>query len=185
MLIEKKNSRTRAWSKFIRAIVCLLFLFSVSTAHAQDDVDYSIHANIIYHFTKYVDWPSSKKSGDFIIGVVGATPLFDELKKSVTSKKVGAQNITVKRFSSATSVFNCHILFISDDAASNSKKIIAATINDPLLLVSESKGLAQKGSCINFTIVNDKLKLEINKNNIQQRGLEIASELLQLGIQVK
>jgi hypothetical protein len=162
-----------------------LLLLSFITLHAQDELDYSVHANIIYHFTKYVNWPSYKGSGDFIIGVVGETPLTNELKKAVAGKKAAGQNIVVKKFSSSSPGFNCHILFISDAASSSLKRIISATADDPVLLVSENEGFAKKGSCINFNIVNDKLKLEINKNNIQQRGLEIASELLQLGVLVK
>ena len=173
------------WSHIKKAFFFVLVFFSFSGLHAQEELDYSVHANIIYHFTKYINWPSDKNSGDFIIGIVGETPLTDELKKVVIGKKAGGQNIIIKKISSSSSAFNCHILFISDAASSSLKKIVNATINDPVLLVSETKGSATKGSCINFSIVNDKLKLEINKNNIQQRRLEIASELLQLGIQVK
>lgn len=152
---------------------------------AQQDVDYSIHANIIYHFTKYIDWPSNKKSGNFIIGVVGDSPLFDELQTSLANKKAGYQNIVIKKFSASAASFNCHILFVSDDESGSFKKIAAATKGSPVLLVSETERFAQKGSCINFAIVNERLKLEINKSNIEQRDLSIASELLQLGILVK
>jgi hypothetical protein len=170
---------------FKRIFFCVLIFLSFSRLHAQEEIDYSVHANIIYHFTKYINWPSYKNPGDFIIGVVGETPLTDELKKVVAGKQAAGQNIVVKKFSSSSSAFNCQILFISDAAASSLKKIVGVTANSPVLLVSENKGFASKGSCINFIIVNDKLKLEINKNSIQQRGLEIASELLQLGTQVK
>jgi hypothetical protein len=173
------------WSNIKKVFLCLFVFLSFTQLRAQEELNYSVHANIIYHFTKYINWPPDKNAGDFIIGVVGETPLSDELKKIVTGKKACGQNILIKRFSSSSSSFNCHILFISDAASSSLKKIVNTTINDPVLLVSESKGFASKGSCINFSIVNDKLKLEINKNNIQHRGLEIASELLQLGIQVK
>lgn len=163
----------------------ILVCFSSNALLAQDELDYSVHANIIYHFTKYVNWPAYKKTGDFVIGIVGETPLYDELKKAVANKQVGNQNIVVKRLSSSATSFNCQLLFISSEASGSMKKIVSTTVSQPILLVTESKGLAQKGSCINFIIVSDKIKLEINKNNIQQRGLEIASELLQLGIQVK
>jgi hypothetical protein len=163
----------------------VFIIVSFSKLHAQEEIDYSVHANIIYHFTKYINWPSYKNTGDFVIGVVGETPLTDELKKVVAGKQAAGQNIVVKRFFSSSAVFDCQILFISDAAAPSLKKIVSTTANNPVLLVSENKGFASKGSCINFIIVNDKLKLEINKNCIQQRGLEIASELLQLGIQVK
>lgn len=178
------------WASPVRAVIKrflfgVLFLLSFSGLRAQDELDYSVHANIIYHFTKYVNWPDAKSNADFVIGIVGETPLTGELKKAVAGKKVLGQNIIIKKFSSSASAFNCHILFISDAVASSFKKLVSTTADDPVLIVSENRGFASKGSCINFIIVNDKLKLEINKNNIQQRGLQIASELLQLGIQVK
>jgi len=152
---------------------------------AQQSTDYAVKANIIYRFTKYIDWPDSKKSGDFIIGIVGETGLFDELKIFVLNKLTGSQKIVVKRFSASAQVFDCQILFISEDASASLKKIAAISLKMPMLIVSESDGLSHKGSCINFVIIQDRLKLEINKNNIEQRNLSIATELLNLGIIVK
>lgn len=152
---------------------------------AQPSADYDIQANIIYRFTKYIDWPDNKKTGDFIIGVVGDSPLTDALKNFISNKTAGTQKIIIKRFSATTESFYCHILFISEEESSNLKKIVIKTAGNPVLIVTEENGLALKGSCINFTVVADHLKLEINKSNIEQRNLSIASELLQLGKVVK
>jgi hypothetical protein len=169
----------------ILCLVIIFFLQSSSRAAAQQETDYAVHTNIIYHFTKYIDWPENKKSGDFIIGTIGDTPLYDELKKNIGSKMVGDQKIVIKRFSPSAATFNCHILFISVDERLSMKKIASRTKGISILLVSESDGLAEKGGCINFSIISDRLKLEINKYNIEERGLNIASELLQLGKIVK
>lgn len=173
------------WRSMRTFVGTVAFLLCSGVVQAQDEVDYAVHANIIYHFTKYIDWPATKKTGDFIIGVTGDSPLYDELLKLVKNKKVGNQDIAVKKFSSSAATFNCHILFISDEVSGKIKKILNLTGNTPLLLVSESEGMAEVGSCINFTIVKEKLKLEINKANIENRGLNIASELLKLGTIVR
>ncbi len=76
--------------------------------------------------------------------------------------------------------YNCSILFISQDESRSLKRIVFLTADTPVLLITEENGLAKKGSCINFIIVDDRLKLEINKNNILSRNLNIASELLKL-----
>ena len=166
-------------------LLCALSFLSTLEASAQQPADYAIQANIIYRFTKYIEWPENKKSGDFIIGIVGDSPLTDELKSFIANKTVSNRKIVIKTFSSSAEVYPCHILFISEDESGSVKKIAARTSGSSLLLVSESEGLAQKGSCINFVIIADHLKLEINKNNIEQRNLNIASELLQLGKLVK
>ena len=164
--------------------LAVLALTSFARINSQDE-DYTLHANIIYRFTKYIDWPDNKKSGDFIIGIVGESPMYDALKRLSASKTVGTQKIVVIKVSPSAAAYNCHILFISDDESGSVKKIAAATTGAPILIVSESNGLARKGSCINFITVDDRLKLEINKTNIEQRTLRIASELLELGIIIK
>ena len=166
-------------------LVIFFILTGLSEIHAQQATDYSVQANIIYRFTKYIDWPVSKKSGDFVIGIIGETPLADELKGFIANKMAGSQKIVIKKFSASTESYNCHILFISEDESSSLKKIAARTAGNAILIVSESEGLALQGACINFIIVSDHLKLEINKTNIEQRNLSIASELLQLGKVVK
>jgi len=162
-----------------------LALFSLSGTYAEHETDYKIQANIIYRFTKYVDWPVNRKNGDFIIGIVGESPLYDDLKTLCANKTVGNQKIVVVKMSPSANSYNCHMLFISEDESSSLKKIDRLTAGMPILIISESEGLAHKGSCINFITVDERLKLEINKSNVEQRNLQIASQLLELGIIIK
>ena len=169
----------------IRAFLILLLLTVTSSLFSQSNSNNALQANIIYRFTKYIDWPEYKKFGDFVIGVVGDSPVYEELKSFAEGKTVGQQKIVVKKFSTNADSYNCHILFISEDESSNVKKISARTTGVATLIVSESEGLARKGSCINFILVDEHLKLEINKTNIESRDMNIASELLQLGKVIK
>jgi YfiR/HmsC-like len=166
-------------------LVLFFFLSVLSKIQAQQPADYDIQANIIYRFSKYIEWPAGKKTGDFIIGIVGESPLTDALKNFIINKTAGNRKISIKKFPASADMFDCQILFISEEESSSLKKIAVRTAGSPMLIVTESEGLAQKGACINFSIVADHLKLEINKNNIEQRDLSIASELLQLGKVVK
>lgn len=179
--------RSRSYAQKIYALILILgFVLGFGNrAKAQDEMNYAVQANIIYHFTRYIDWPAFAKSDDFVIGVIGDTPLYVELKKTMKNKMAGDKRIIIKTISTSTSFFDCHILFISQEESYNIKRISALTKEDPILLVTEQVGLARKGACINFVIVDDRLQLEINKNNITERKLNIASELLQLGKLVK
>lgn len=163
----------------------LFLLLNIDKTQAQQNDNYALYANIIYRVTKYINWPQDKKSGDFVIGIVGDSPLYDELKSFTANKTVGSQKIVIKTFSSSASSYQCQILFINEDESRSLKKIAAVTVGTSTLLMSESYGLAHKGSCINFIIVAERLKLEINKNNIEQRNLDVASEFLALGTIVK
>jgi len=177
---RKKKSIT--W-RYRALLLIPIFLFSLFETWAQNT--YAVHANIIYRFTKYINWPDDKKTGEFVIGVIGDTPLFDELQNFTSKRSPAGQPIVVKKFPPSATVYNCHILFVSDDVSTSIKRIAASTAGAPTLLVTESEGLSRKGACINFMVVDDRLKLEINKTNIERRSLGIASELLNLGIIVK
>lgn len=166
-------------------LTSILLMGCVLAVQAQPETDYTVHANIIYRITKYIDWPEDKKSGDFIIGIVGESPLHDNLKSFVANKTVVNQKIIIRKYSSSLKTFDCQMLFICENESPNIKKIANRTAGIPVLLISEDEGLARKGSCINFVIADDRLKLEINKNNIEQRHLNIATELLGLGTVVK
>jgi len=172
--------------RLLQCSAIIFFLLSGAIgARAQQGAGNAVQANIIYHFTKYINWPDDKKSGDFVIGILGDTPLYDDLKGFMANKTAGGQKIVVRKFPSSATSFNCHILYISEDMSGSLKKIAANTMGEPMLLVTDEEGLARKGSCINFVLVDEHLRLEINKNNIEHRNLGIASELLQLGISVK
>ncbi|GAB3911294.1 YfiR family protein [Mucilaginibacter boryungensis] len=162
--------------------VCLsiVLLGFAKTCSAQLATDYKVHANIIYRFTKYIEWPESKQTGDFVIGVLGDSPLYEELGTLTANKSVGNQKIVVKKVSPGAASYTCQMLFISQDESRSLKRISLLTQDQPVLLITEENGLAKKGSCINFIIVDEHLKLEINKNNVLSRSLNIASELLKL-----
>ena len=178
-LFRRNNNVKRVLKWRFKALLVLVLVFTLFEALAQNA--YAVHANIIYRFTKYINWPDDRKTGDFVIGVVGDTPLFDELKIFTSNKTAAGQPFVIKKFPANAAAYNCQILFIGDDESGRVKRIAAATAGTPTLLVTESDGISRKVSCINFIIVDDRLKLEINKTNIERRSLDIASELLNLG----
>ena len=45
-----------------------------------------LKALYIYNFATLTDWPSDYKSGDFVIGVLGESSVFDELQKKYRGK---------------------------------------------------------------------------------------------------
>ncbi len=174
------STRNRLTNFFNQTCISIALLSLAVSASAQQATDYKVHANIIYRITKYIEWPENKQAGDFVIGIVGDSPLYDELSSLTVNKSVGDQRIIVKRLSAGASSYTCQMLFISQEESRNLKRIALLTADLPVLLITEDNGLAKKGSCINFIIVDDRLKLEINKNNVLSRNLNIASELLKL-----
>jgi hypothetical protein len=162
-------------------LIPLMMLFGLTLQAQQQS---QVQSAYIYHFTKYMEWPSNKQSGDFVIGVVGSSPILPYLQSLAASKKAGMQKIVVKKFSSVSAATSCHMLFISSKNSSELSAAIAKGKKFNALIVTEKSGLGKKGACINFVIIGGKARFEINESAIKSNNIKVSAKLMQMGIKV-
>ena len=141
-----------------------------------------LQANYIYNIIKYINWPESYKTGDFVIGVLGSSKVTVELKKLAATKKVFAQSISVVEFNSTADISKCHVLFISNLSSGLIREALARVGSNATLIISESPGLAASGSAINFILKDETLGFELNEVAIKRRGLQVDSKLKNLSL---
>lgn len=159
-----------------RFLILIFAIVSVNICTAQDA---KFKAMFIYNFTKQIAWPASDKSGDFIICVVNQNDLLNNIKTVTTGRTVGAQPITVVGVKSVDEISKCHILYLSfaDSKADKLESAIAKLGSASSLIITDRPGALKNGSCINFLIVDDKIKFELNKSAASERKLQISSQL--------
>ena len=161
---------------------CLIFFSFSSRSYAQD-VNYKAYSVYIYNFIKYIEWPEDTKKGEFVIAIIGDSPIINELRVLAASKKANGQNIVIKQYATIEEVEKCQILYICSSKSSMLKKAIEKTKNMPALLIAEREGLAKKGAGINFVTLEDEtLKFEVNQKAIEAHNLKIPHVLVELGL---
>jgi hypothetical protein len=163
-------------------IVGVVLLMASFVSEAQ--VNYKIHSLFIYKFTQYIEWPDKGSGGNFVIGVVGSSPLTPELEALAATKKVDAKTIIVKKLSASADMSDCHMVFVSESQSGQLNSILGKLSGKPVLVMSEANGGAKKGAGVNFIIVDDKMKFELNKASIEKQGLKVSGELVKLAIVV-
>lgn len=154
-----------------------------SSFQSQYDTNSKIKALFIYNFSKYIEWPDDYKSGDFIVGIVGETPLTKELEMMSKTKKVFNQAIVIQKYNSTSDIKKCHMLLVPFKEDAKVSECIQKTNQFSTLVVTEKDGLA-KQSGINFVVIQNKQKFQLNKLNIEKRNLKVSSSLLSLAIVV-
>lgn len=167
-----------------KLLIILLASVCVSAGVVQrDDTNAKIKAVFLYNFTKYIEWPASYKSGNFIIGVYGNNPTLNaELIKMSSTKSVGSQKFEIRSVSSMAEVSKCHILFVNPDQAASFNEILGKLKGKSTLLVTEKNGLAKQGAAINFVVQDNKQKFELNKSSAEKHNLKVSTNLLSLAI---
>lgn len=162
--------------------VLLLLLIIVSRAlhvTAQDQKpEADLKAAFIYNFTKYIEWTNPPPE-NFVIGVIGASPIYQSLMEIALLKKVNEKFIVIKRFENPDDISYCNILFVAKNSG-YSPAAILDRVQRGTLTISEETGFAAQGMAFNFIISNQKLKFEVNPKAINSAGLKASSQLLKL-----
>lgn len=158
----------------------LFFLFISPKSNGQDL--YKLHSIFIYNFSKFIDWPQNYKSGDFVIGVLGDSPITEHLKQMASNKMTGTQRFSIKNFSNPGDLEQCHILYIPKSLSSKFEECRDKLVGQPTLIITDKPGLGETGSGINFLLVDGKPRFELNKSYTEERKLKVSSELSKLAI---
>ena len=161
--------------KLLSISMCLVMVMSLAKAQSQEN---KIQAIFVLKFVENVSWPKEKKG--LIIGVVGSSEVLTELNERLKLKN--ADGFVVKKIN-ASEAGTCDVVFLPSSKDSHLSSIAESIHGKGILLITESD-LAKKGAGISFQKESGKLQFLINKNEVESRGLKIATSLLSLGTQV-
>ena len=169
--------------KHLCILGAIILLMGGNTMTAQKSArvkEYDLKAAFLYRFIDYIDWGGNSKNKLISIDILGECPIAKSLTDITNSNK-----IDVKVFSNLNEMGLCNILFVPKNSPIPIETILSAYSKKPVLIVSEQKGYGHKGTHMNFVIVDDKLKFEINLVALKKDGIGISSFLLQHGIIVE
>lgn len=159
-----------------RFLFLVIAIVSVSTLNAQDA---KYKALFMYHFTKQIEWPASDKEGDFVICVVNQQEILNQLRTVTGGKTAGSQSFSVVGVKTIDEVSKCHILYLpfADCKAEKLEAVLAKLGNSSTLVVADRPGSLKNGACVNFLLVDGKVKFEINEPAMNDRKLKVGSQL--------
>ena len=175
------DRRRGLWRLVLAAAALLCLVWNGTCAAQSDAAEYRIKAAYLYKFAGYIEWPAQAfAQGDspIVIGVAGADALADELAQIVGGRSVNGRPLMVKKLTRQDALKGLHMLFIGRGEA-HAADMLAAARSLPLLTVTEldedRKGAA---ASINFVLVDDKVRFDVDLEPAEQAGIKISSRLL-------
>ncbi|PLX14892.1 MAG: hypothetical protein C0599_17860 [Salinivirgaceae bacterium] len=164
--------------KVLYVLLMLMLFFSATSLKGQNE---KFKALFLYNFTKYIEWPASKQGGDFVIGVLGNSPIKKELDIIASKKRIDNQPIKVKVFKSISDIGSCHVLFIPPGKSASLPEVNKKVEGKGILVITDKPGLGKKGAGINYVLKGGHQDFEINKGAIKDQSLKVNSSLFALG----
>jgi hypothetical protein len=160
----------------IALVVCL------GNAFAQERPTHEIHAAMLYNFIKYVQWPNETEAGDFVVGVIGEDKVFATLKQWYDGKPKGTKKYVIRQLSSAAEAADCQVVYVGKSKSREFENIKTSINGKSVLTITDGNGLGQKGSCINFKVIDGKLKFELNQAVVTSSNLKVSGQLTSMAI---
>ncbi len=166
--------------KTLISFLSIFLVFASSLIYAQHNSQ--VQSAYIYNFTKYMQWPPAKQSGEFTIAIVGKSPLTTHLKILSATKKVGIQDIKIKEYNSINEISQCHIILLAPGSSSQLVEAIKKAELINALIITDKPGMAKQGAGLNFVLVGGKPRFEINQDAIDKCKIKVNPKLTSMGI---
>jgi hypothetical protein len=163
-------------------LIALCAILTTNNVKAQDRPEHELHAMMIYNFLKYIQWPGDKNSGDFVIGVLKDDNVYNTLNTWYGNKERGGKKFIIKSYNSASEVSGCQLLYVGNSASNQFDEVLSKLGSEAVLTVSNRRGLGEKGSCINFKVLDGRLKFELNQAAMDKASLKTSSQLAAMAI---
>jgi hypothetical protein len=157
-----------------RIMICFIILSG--TSHGATVEALTLKANFVVKFIPFIEFPV--KHSAYRVGFMGKKEHFQEFKDVFHGKTHDNAKFEVFGLGPKSDLSDIDILFIEANAFPEKINEIKA------LIISDEKSGLDKGANINFLIVGESIKFEINQLKSQEGGFKISSRLLNLALRV-
>jgi hypothetical protein len=151
-------------------------------ARAAGDPALEVKVAYLYNFTHFITWPEDTLGEHFRITVLG-DPAMATAVTALQRADKRAQDRRIRVSTASGDAAGSQILFIGAGAMGQLPALLDATAGRPVVLVGDTPGLARRGVAINFFLRRDilgegeRLRFEINPDNVKGRGLKVSAQL--------
>jgi hypothetical protein len=152
-------------------------------AHGTDLAEYQIKAEFIERFTRFIEWPaapSQPQSEPFVIGIIGRDPFNGYLEAIARARTIKGRPVRIRHLAGLDAIGSCQILFISSSEKGSFDEIVARARKYPVLTIGDSPGALSSGVMINLYTADNKVRFEINEQQLSKAGFAASAQLLKL-----
>ena len=186
------NSRAIRSGALLGIVLLLLlapFAWSFASVDGDDGgqaaTEYQTKAAFLFKFAKFVDWTPHKfhePDSPLIIGIVGSDPFGGLLDEAVQGRQINDRNVLILHIETLEELRKCHMVFVCRSEGERLGPILSEVRGDNVLTVGETDKFISKGGIINFVMVGDTVRFQINDAAARHAGLKISSKLSSLAV---
>lgn len=160
------------------ALPLLLLTLLITNTHAQNE---KVRAIFVLQLAKYSSWTIDDATKSFVMTVVGADKVADELRSVTKGKTVCGLPIDVYTVKSARNLPKSDIIYLDQKFADKTRTVINEQYGNKTLIIGGQEGMCLNGAQISLTDYGNKVGFEWSRYNIKRGGVKISDKVLNMG----
>jgi YfiR/HmsC-like len=142
--------------------------------------EYEVKAAYLLNFARFVDWrPEALPTGAPLqIGIVGQHPFGRALEDVLRGKSANGHPILLRQLRWEDHLASYHIVFISASEESHLDEILRRLGQQSVLTVSDIDRFSLRGGIVEFRMVGNRVRFDINRAPARVAHINISSKLL-------
>ena len=146
---------------------------------AQEPGIAEIKAALIINFPYYIEYPNEDSINVFKIGIFGNDPvILNELMRITKSKERNGKPVLIVKFDELPEITKTQLLYVIKKRNSDIEEIKGKIGKNNTLLITDSYDYNK--SMINIVYKDNKIRYEINEDNIAIKDIKVAPRLIAL-----
>jgi hypothetical protein len=157
-------------------------------AAEEESLEYAVKATYLYKLGPFIEWPEVEDDHaplTFKLCVVGNDPFGEVLDRAVAGQTIANRPIAVERIPVATAKSPCQLMYLSGSSEQSVAAALLVVKGSPILTVTENGVRAEEKGIINFVVVDNRVRFEIDDFAAAESGITISSKVLGLAVSVR
>ena len=170
----------------LSAAITVLLVALLPPSHATADSftrEYMVKAGFIINLIRFTTWPESKRPDPgepFRVGICGSLPAARVVGRALAAGKTVRGHELKVTIGDIEDMLDSHVIFIAGPVSRDQRKLFPVLHDRSVLTVGEDDGFLLMGGIVNFSVVEHRLVLDINKAAADSSDLGLSARLLQV-----
>jgi hypothetical protein len=162
----------------------LTIVLSILSLFVSEGDDARIKALFMQNFMRNMEWPEGKSDVKYVIAVVGDVNLVQQIQELNNNRMINNRSVEAVNYTSEIALEDINILFLAKSLSDLYADFEKVAVPNSVLIVTEGKGMAEKGAAISFYQKGARLGIELNTKTLEASKIKASKTIINTAVLV-
>lgn len=150
-------------------------------------LEHAVKVSYLFKFSPFIEWPErafDSPADPLVLCVVGTDAVAELVDDAARTASASGRPLVVRRPpAGAVRDTKCHVLYVAQ--GENLGRALDQVRAAPVLTITDIPAESRQKGIVNFVVVDNRVRFEVDLQAAAENGLSISSKLLDLAVRVR